>query len=147
VAAQTWGNCAKSTSKYKTIRTFSRVKASADGKSVAGGTSFLDCGTLNWGYRHITRPKADGGHLEQWQALGAEAGENWHDTADLAIQSAFADPDKTTYRADNDTFCYSHLIYLADKNTRKIVGENSPMTVIARVSTNIITSYPSSGCK
>jgi hypothetical protein len=141
VAAVTWGSCGVTTDKLKVLRTFNRVRGSDGSKSLAGGKSNLACGNEKWGYKHIVKE-----HLEDWQNIAAVAGENWRDTADLAISSALGDPDEVKYGSGNDTFCFSHLIYLADKKTGKVEGTNRPRTIVAHETKNIINAFPASGC-
>jgi hypothetical protein len=143
VAAATWSvACGRSASRLHIVKNFAgRRRARVGSHTVAGGSSALACGRPEtWGYRHIIN-----GHLDDWENLGSLAGENWRDTANTAINSAFRDPDWVTYRAQNDTFCYTHIIYLVNKRTGQVRGTSRPRTVIGRVTKNIITSYPSSG--
>lgn len=141
-AAVIWGGCGLFDKNTKVIRAFTRVKASVGGGYIPGGTSNLACGSEAWGYRHIVK-----NHLDQWEADAALDGGNWRDLADLAMSAALGDPDTIAYRSSNDTFCYSHLIYLVDKRSGKVAATRKPITIVARVSKNIITSYPSnSGC-
>lgn len=141
-AAQIWAACGLRDKNTKIVRTFTRVKASAGGNYIPGGTSNLACGSAAWGYRHIVK-----NHLSQWQSDAAIARENWRDLADFSIAAALSDPDAVSYRQSNDTFCYSRLIYLVDNRTGKVIDTRKPITVVARVTKNIITAYPSkTGC-
>lgn len=121
----------------KIVRTFTRVRGKAGGKTIPPGTATLSCGSEKWGYRHI---KAR--HLKEWEADARLAGENWRDTADYAMEVILRDPDKVTYAASNDTFCYSRIIYLVNKRTKKMVGHRVPNILVARKSHNIITAIP-----
>jgi len=79
----------------QSVRTFNRVAATTStGHHAAAGSATMRCGWAHpteahkgSGYRHI---KAD--HENDWEALGAEAGENWRDVADIAMSSAFVTP-------------------------------------------------------
>ncbi|MFC8800777.1 hypothetical protein ACFT2C_23860 [Promicromonospora sp. NPDC057138] len=135
----TWGACGIFDENLKIIRAFKgRSQAHIGGRSITYGGSNLTCGSDAWGYRHIVKR-----HLSQWESRAAIAQENWRDTADYGIHWALSDPDKITYRASNDTFCYSRKILLVDNRTNEVVGSYYPMVSVARVSHRIITAYPS----
>lgn len=72
--------------------------------------------------------------------------QNWRETADYAIEWTLRDPDRGTYRSDNDTFCYQRLIYLVDNRTKRTVGTATVRVVVARRSHNIITAIPGGKC-
>jgi hypothetical protein len=130
----TWGACGIFDENLKVIRTFTDRRG---GAGLPGGSSTLNCGSENWGYRHIVDR-----HLSQWQAKAAVARENWRDTADYGILWAFKDPDKVTYRGSNDTYCYSRKINLVNEDNGQVVGNYYPNVAIARVSKRIITAVP-----
>lgn len=132
----TWGACGIFDENLKVVRTFTNR---APGAGLPGGSSTLNCGSENWGYRHTVK-----NHLSQWQAKAALARENWRDIADYGILWAFKDPDKVTYRGSNDTYCYSRKINLVNEDTGEVVGNYYPNVAIARVSKRIITAIPAS---
>lgn len=137
--SEVWGACGIFDGSLKVIRAFKgRSQAHIDGKSITYGGSNLTCGNESWGYRHILKR-----HLSEWQSRAAVAQENWRDTADYGIHWALRDPDKITYRASNDTFCYSRKILLIDNRTKETVGSYYPKVSVARASHRIITAYPS----
>lgn len=137
--AVTWGACGVFDKNLKIVRAFKgRSQAHIGGRSITYGGSNLTCGSGTWGYRHIVKR-----HLGEWEARAAVAQENWRDTADYGIHWALRDPDKITYRAANDTFCYSRKILLIDDRTNEVVGSYFPKVSVARVSHRIITAYPS----
>lgn len=137
--AATWGACGVFDDNLKLVRAFKgRSQAHIGGKSITYGGSNLTCGSATWGYRHIVKR-----HLGEWETRAAVAQENWRDTADYGIHWALRDPDKITYRAANDTFCYSRKILLIDDRNNEVVGSYFPKVSVARVSHRIITAYPS----
>ncbi len=139
-ALQTWGACGVFDSNTKVIRTFSRAATVGVSPYMSSGSSNLGCGSqTGWGYRHIVND-----HLSQWQARAAEANENWRDTADYGIMWALMDPDRVTYRSSNDTYCFSRLINLVNRSNGQVVDHYYPNVVIAHVTKNIITAFPSS---
>jgi hypothetical protein len=136
---QTWGACGAFDSSTKVIRTFSRRATFGVSPYMSSGSSNLACGSSAWGYRHIVA-----NHLTQWQFRASEANENWRDTADYGIYWALSDPDRITYRVSNDTYCFSRLINLVNRSNGQVVDHYYPNVVIAHVTRNIITAYPSS---
>lgn len=138
-----WAPCGLFTDNQKIVRTYTRHKGTAPtGEHLRGGTSALRCGgpklsdDPTWGYRHILK------HSSQWSDKSALTGQNWRDVADYGIEWALKDPDKVTYRAKNDTFCFSRIIYLIDKRTGRTVGHTYPNVSISAGAKNVITAYP-----
>lgn len=137
---QTWGACGAFDSNTKVIRAFSRAATVGVSPYSSAGTTNLGCGSdAYWGYRHIVKQ-----HLSQWEYRASEASENWRDTADYGISWALKDPDRVTYRSSNDTYCFSRLINLVNDRTGQVVDRYYPNVVVAHVSKNIITAFPSS---
>ncbi len=135
-----WAPCGVLDSNTKIVRTFTRAATAGVTPYLGSGQSSLACGSgSTWGYRHIVNE-----HLAQWQARAAQASENWRDTADYGIEWALKDPDRVTYRSGNDTYCFSREILLINNNNGQVVDSYFPNVVVARVSKNIITAFPSS---
>lgn len=112
------------------------------GQHLRGGTTALRCGgpklseNPTWGYRHLLK------HSDQWSDKSALTQQNWRDVADYGIQWALKDPDKVTYRAENETFCFSRIIYLINKKTGRTVGHTYPNVSVSAGNKNVITAYP-----
>lgn len=133
-----WAGCGWKDNKYKTVRVFTRHRATATtGQFLRGGKSDLHCGTERWGYRHILER-----HLDEWQTMAALAQENWRDTADYSIKWALRDPDRVTYRSARKTFCFQRSILLVDERNGHVAGQRDVSVVVARESKNIITALP-----
>ncbi len=130
-----WAACGISDDRFKLVRNFPRAQGNAGTNVLPAGSSDLHCGSENWGYRHILK-----NHRTQWEHDAIIVGRNWRDQADWAIEWVLRDPGVVTYRASNDTFCYSREVYLAKDD--KVVATRRPHVVIARESKNIITAFP-----
>jgi hypothetical protein len=136
--ATAWGACGATTSHQKVARTFDqRSKATGGGYTIPYGNTYLRCGDSDWGYRHVFDR-----HMQDWKNKAALVNNNWRDTADFGIAWALYDPDKTLYRASNDTFCYSRLIHLVNKKTGREVGHYYANVAVSRIYHNVITAYP-----
>lgn len=135
-----WGWCGLFDGDQKVVRAFERYRGDAGGRHrLKGGTSNLRCGsTEESGYRHI-----QAGHQSQWEFDAWLVGTNWRNQADFAIATVLRDPDRVTYNARNDTYCYSRLVYLERKADRRVVGDRTPNVVVGAGNSNIITAFPS----
>lgn len=139
-AALSWAPCGAFDDNGKVVEVYDRYRTNTPtGQYMAGGFSDLDCGSSNYGYRHIVDR-----HLSQWEAKAALTKQNWREVADFGINWALQDPDRTTYRSYNDTFCFQRLIYLVNTQTGQTAGTTQVAVVVARVSKNIITAFPGS---
>lgn len=141
---QTWGACGAFREKYrlKVIRSFWRVAADDPRRHLAAGTSNLACGSDQWGYYHISAPRSEKGHLEDWDDVASYTNQNWRDVADVFINIALSDPDSITYSQRNDTFEYCRIAYLVNLRTGNVVDEMYPRVIIGVSTSNIITAYP-----
>jgi hypothetical protein len=143
---QTWGACGAFREKYrlKVIRSFKRVRGDDPRRHLAAGTSNLACGSDQWGYYHISAPRSEKGHLEDWDNVASYTNQNWRDVADVFINIALSDPDSVTYKQKNDTFEYCRIAYLVNLRTGQVVDETYPRVIISVRTSNIITAYPDS---
>jgi hypothetical protein len=66
---------------------------------------------------------------------------NWREVADYAIAEALRQPERVTFRANNNTFCYSREIYLVNKVRGLIVNVTYPNVVIRAQDGGIITAF------
>jgi len=139
-ATAIWGWCGLFDDSQKQVPTFERYRGDAgNGHWIRGGSSILHCGSsAKWGLRHI-----EAGHQSQWEYDAWLVGTNWRNQADTAIAEVLIDPDRVTYRSQNNTSCYSREIYLERNDNHRVVGTRIPKVVVAAVSKNIITAYPS----
>lgn len=130
-----WAACGVRDKSTKMVRDFSRSMISG----VRGKSAHLKCGTVqNWGYRHI---KAE--HLSDWQAKTAYLGGSWQPFADWAMRNTLATPCAKYRRVSNDTLQYVAPIQI--RNSRgQVVHTFGTRVSVARVTQNIITSYPQS---
>lgn len=136
--AEVWGACGWRTSESKVVRTFQRIRGDAEtGEILSGGTSVLRCGTEDYGYRHILK-----GHRGDWEYDARIVGSNWRDHADWSIDVVLTDPDVVTYRPSRNSYCYSRLIELWDRNDRRHVRDRVIKVVVRSDSTDIVTAYP-----
>ncbi|MBT0769963.1 hypothetical protein KIH74_13580 [Kineosporia sp. J2-2] len=148
-AAQTWAACPSTGSNSKVVRVFNRLAATTStGHNASRGSATVRCGFahatkahVGSGYRHIKKE-----HMSDWEALGSVAGENWRDVADLAMSSAFGDPEKVTHRGKNDTFCYQHKLVLANRNTGKVVATTFTRNIVGNGNWDVITTFPNAKC-
>jgi hypothetical protein len=141
-ADMVWAACPvqdREAARDKVVRQFPRAVGNAAGRTMPAGTTNLTCGNERFGFYHIANS-----HGEQWEQKGEITLENWRDVADYAIQEALAHPMAVTYRTDNDTFCYSRLIFLVDKRNGETVGSYQPNVVISARDQYIVTAWPSS---
>ncbi|MFC4373120.1 hypothetical protein ACFO5K_03315 [Nocardia halotolerans] len=125
-ASRVWAACGMSSSETKLVATYPKAH--------------LQCGTANWGFRHI---KAR--HLEEWQNLANIERKNWRDIADMAIEKSLTAPDKSG-PAGGSKYCYSGQIYLVNHVNGRIEKTVQP-TVIVGGDGTIITAYPGGGCR
>jgi hypothetical protein len=136
--AATWGACGIFDDRFKLVRVFYRSASNVpNGPEIGSGTSDLHCGSEKWGYRHIKDR-----HRSQWEYDAYLVGRDWRTHADWAIDWILKAPQSTTYRAKNDTYCYSRKLYLVRRRDGKVVGTRTPHVVVARMSKNIITAFP-----
>lgn len=136
-----WGACpvnGREEVKDKLVRSFERGPGvSTTGAVMPGGTSELICGDENHGYYHIANR-----HGSEWSQKGAKTSENWRGVADYAIAEALRNPMAVTYRANNNTYCYSREVYLVNKVRGIPVDVFHPNVVVRAQDGIIITSYP-----
>jgi hypothetical protein len=133
-----WAACGRTSADDKIVRTYDRFRASAGGHFLKGGKSNLLCGTSKFGYRHIL---AD--HRKEWEKVALPTMTNWRDVADFAIATVLIDPDKVTYDPDDQTFCYSRLIYLVNKRTGQTIGTKIPRVGVSERNKRVLTAFPS----
>ena len=136
-----WAACpvnGREEAKDKLVRRFDRGPGvSTSGAVMPAGTSDLICGDENHGYYHMANR-----HGSEWAQKGAKSSENWRDVADYAIAEALRNPMAVTYRANNNTYCYSREVYLVDKVRGIPVDVFHPNVVVRAQDGIIITSYP-----
>lgn len=120
------------------LRTYNR----ASGGGFAAGYSYMRCGTqrtdgTGWGLRHIAaRHKAD------WQAKANYVGATWEDFLDFSVAQTLAGPSSVTYRSSNDTYTYKAPIQIRSASGG-LIHQFTSNVVVARVTKNIITAFPS----
>jgi hypothetical protein len=134
-----WAACGATSSRTMVIKTYRRVAGAGGGKTLAAGYSTLDCGNAKWGYFHIVKNQ-----LAQWESDASYEGVNWRDLANWAIDLALTQPNWRGYQPRNNTFCYSHQIYLVSRVTGKIAATRWPTIIVGGRTTNVITAYPTS---
>jgi hypothetical protein len=108
------------------------------GHVLRGGTSKLRCGTGGkdgWGYRHIFSE-----HRTEWEKDAFLTGKDWRTHTDWVIDLVLDDPDKVSYKADNNF----HLLPAdrAGHHQGKVLGHSYPNVVVAADGKNIISAYP-----
>jgi len=130
----TWAACGLFDKNTKLVRTFTRV----GGGGLSAGKSYLRCGSQAWGLRHVVDR-----HRSQWEMLAMLGGSSsWRTFADWAINQAMRYPAHVTYVSKNDTYVYKTQIQIRDRSDR-VRAVKYVYVVVARVSKNIITTYPS----
>jgi hypothetical protein len=122
---------------HRVVRTFQRGPGAAPAATMPGGTSQLVCGNDAYGYYHIVNR-----HYVEWNEKSIKTSENWREVADYAISEALKNPQAITFRAPNNTFCYSREIYLVNKVTGAIVNVTYPNVVLRAQDGVIITAFP-----
>lgn len=135
-----WAACPvqnREAAKFKLVASFPRAEGKAADRTMPAGTSPLFCGDDKFGYYHMVIE-----HGEQWKYRGAQSSENWRDIADYAIREALANPQVVTYRADNDTFCYSREVFLWDKVRGIRVDVFHPNVVVSAQHQHLVTVIP-----
>jgi hypothetical protein len=93
-AMDTCAACGISDDMHKLVREFPR----AAGPGFAAGVAQLECGTENYGYRHIASR-----HMQDWTNVALLVRSDWRSFADWAIEQVLAAPDSVTYNSGNDT--------------------------------------------
>ena len=112
---QIWAACGLRTPEEKVVRTFLRHGARVgQDHFLRTGTADLVCGHGGYSYRHILKK-----HRRDWEYDARLVGSNWRDHADWAIEATLLDPQVVTYRADNNSYCYSRAIQLWDKSNKR----------------------------
>jgi hypothetical protein len=138
VQAEVWGACGWRDAATKTVRTFMRHRGVAAPEHVLrGGPSRLLCGNEGQGYRHVLKR-----HRMDWEYDAQRVGSNWRDHADWAIETTLADPDKVTYRPENDSYCYSRVLQLWDTRNRRHIDDKITNVAVKAGSGDIITAFP-----
>lgn len=67
-------------------------------------------------------------------------GRNWRDIADWSIRATLRDPGKVTWRASNETWCYSRkFVFLLDD---EVVAKMIVRVVLGKTGRRLITSFP-----
>jgi hypothetical protein len=135
-----WGACpnnGREGAEHKLVRQFQRGPGAAVAATMHGGTSDLVCGHDAYGYYHIVNR-----HFIEWNEKSIRTSENWRHVADYAIAEALQSPHTVTFRATNNTFCYSREIYLVNKVNGMIVDVFHPNVVIRQSDSRIITAFP-----
>ncbi|MGA4777628.1 hypothetical protein ACPCUX_03725 [Cellulosimicrobium sp. AB352] len=131
----TWAACGVFDKNTKLVRTFQRVARAG----FSSGKSYLRCGSPSWGLRHV----ADR-HRTQWEMLAMMGGSSsWRTFTDWAINEALRSPAHVWYESKNDTYVYKTKIQIRDRSDR-VRAVKYAYVVVARVSKNIITTYPAS---
>ncbi|MDF9875990.1 hypothetical protein M2316_001316 [Cellulosimicrobium cellulans] len=130
----TWAACEVFDSNTKLVRTFQRVARAG----FSYGNTYLRCGSPNWGLRHVVDR-----HRTQWEMLAMMGGSSsWRTFADWAINEALRYPAHVWYESRNDTYVDKTEIQIRDRSGR-VRDVKYSNVVVARVSKNIITTYPS----
>jgi hypothetical protein len=130
-------NNGREAAEHRVVRTFQRGPGVAPAATMPGGTSQLVCGNDAYSYYHIVNR-----HYAEWNEKSIKTSENWRDVADYAIAEALKNPQVVTFRAPNNTFCYSREIYLVNKVTGAIVNVTYPNVVVRARDGVIITAFP-----
>ncbi|MBB6119009.1 hypothetical protein [Nocardiopsis algeriensis] len=131
--SQTWAACGARDDSHKLVRTFTK-NGGPSGKS-----AYLKCGSQGWGYRHIKDR-----HMDDWNNIAAQIGDNWRSFADFAIEQILIAPESVSYRAGNDTYAFTAPVQIRDGDGN-VVRTYRPVVSVANESRNIITAYPRRG--
>ena len=83
------------------------------------------------------------GHSVEWTQKSVLANENWRQVADYSIAEALRSPISVTFRARNNTFCYSREVSLVDKVRGTTVDVMHPNVVVRAQDGAVITAFPS----
>jgi hypothetical protein len=129
-----WAACGVYDSNTKVVYTYSRAQISG----YSGSTAKLLCGSTSWGFRHI-----EASHMADWQAKGEYIGATWSQMAHWAMTNTLSKPCSKYYQSSNDTFQYVAPFQIRN-NQGQVVHTFGARVVVARVTQNIITSYPQS---
>jgi hypothetical protein len=127
-----WPACGISDKNTKVLYQYSRAQIAG----VSGARATLACGSSEWGFRHI---KA--GHLSQWEAKANLIGALWMDMAHWSIIQTLSRPCSQYRQTSNDTLQYVAPFQVRDSQGR-VVQTFGVRVVVARVTQNIITTYP-----
>jgi hypothetical protein len=136
-----WGACPtlnRAGAEHKLVRRFDRATGvTATGVTMPAGPSDLLCGTDNYGYYHLVAR-----HHAEWMQKSVLTNQNWREVADYSIAEALRSPKTITFRARNNTFCYSREISLIDKVRGVTVDVMHPNVVVRAQDGAVITVYP-----
>ena len=121
------------------VLTFDRELGRAAGfVPMPPGTSDLLCGNDDYGFYHV-----EARHYGDWSRKAVITNENWREAADYSIAEALRNPTAVTFRAANNTFCYSRQVSLVDKVRGIIVDVMYPNVVVRVQDGAIVTAFPS----
>jgi len=81
--------------------------------------------------------------MADWQAKGEYIGATWSQMAHWAMTNTLSKPCSKYYQSSNDTFQYVAPFQIRN-NQGQVVHTFGARVVVARVTQNIITSYPQS---
>ena len=101
------------------------------------GTSELLCGNNGYGYYHIMAR-----HYVEWTQKGVKSNENWREVTDYSVAEVLRSPTRVTFRANNNTFCYSREVSLVDKVRGIVVDVMHPNVVVRARDGAVITAIP-----
>ena len=136
-----WGACPVSdreAAEQKLARRFDRAAGvTAAGVTMPAGTSDLLCGNQRYGYYHIVFR-----HHAEWTQKGVITNENWREVADYSIAEALRNPTSVSFRAAENTFCYSREVSLIDKVRGVTVDVMHPNVVVRGRDGAVITAFP-----
>ena len=136
-----WGACPvtnREAAEQKLARRFDRAAGvTATGVTMPAGTSDLLCGNQRYGYYHIVFR-----HHAEWTQKGVITNENWREVADYSIAEALRNPTSVSFRAAEDTFCYSREVSLIDKVRGVTVDVMHPNVVVRGRDGAVITAFP-----
>ncbi len=140
--ATIWGACPtvnRVAAEHKLVRRFDRATGvTTTGATMPAGASDLLCGNDGYGYYHVVA-----GHSVEWTQKSVLANENWRQVADYSIAEALRSPMSVTFRARNNTFCYSREVSLVDKVRGTTVDVMHPNVVVRAQDGAVITAFPS----
>ena len=137
-----WAACPavnRARAEQKVVRRFDRAPGAARGVvPMPAGTSALLCGNNDYGFYHMVAR-----HFVDWTRKGVKTNETWKQVADYSIAEALRNPTAVTFRATNNTFCYSRQVSLIDKVRGITVDVMYPNVVVRVRDGAIVTAFPS----
>jgi hypothetical protein len=108
----------------------------------------LKCGNTSFGYKHVARPTADGGHQEDWQNIldgitppGTEPSVSWDDLMSAGIAAALDWSEVVVNQSGNKTCVIGTMAWVVNGQIHstyrlRVVWSNNNM--------HVITAFPQS---